>query len=92
MTFQNGDRVRYVAGGDWDTYLVVGELGTVVDLREQNYIGVAWDAEHKGFHTCNGNCENGHGLYVGSHDIEPADDGPEQDFEIDGAVFDALFS
>lgn len=90
--FQNGDRVCYVPGGDWDEYLEVGELGTVVDYRSQSYIGVAWDMAHQGFHTCNGGCKDKHGLYVGSHDIVPADDGPDQGYEIDGAVFEKMFS
>lgn len=92
MGFQVSDRVFYVPGGDWDEYLEAGELGTVVDIKNQGYIGVAWDMRHGGFHTCNGACEGRHGLYVRPYDIAPADDPGAPDFEIDEAVFDAMFS
>lgn len=93
MTFQRGDRVRFL-GSDLGAPIAEGELGTVVHFAKSGGIGVRWDMAAWGFHTCSGRCDNLHGYYVPGYELElyEGDADPEQAFEIDAAVFEEMFS
>lgn len=59
---QNGNRVRVVSANNRD---LVGLTGTVVAMRKcGSSIGVEFDSYVNG-HSCNGNAEDGYGLWLG---------------------------
>ena len=84
--FRLGDRV-YCLGKTCDAGVdVKGQVGTVCDLGAQNYphIGVRWDEYENWKHTCDHNCEDGHGWYVHAEDLELIGAAcPEEEFEIE---------
>ena len=64
--FRVGDRVVYAEyGGEFDAH-IYGESGTVcrLDGYGNSRVGVEFDNYHESFHTCNGACKEGHGLYI----------------------------
>ena len=64
MDLQTGDRVEcHYYDGIWD-----GELGTIVDIRENEPIAVRMDQYDAEKHTCNGLVEDGHGWYFYADD------------------------
>lgn len=62
-----GDRVRLKT--TLRSTLLMGDLGTVVDILSQDNIGVSFDTFESG-HNCREHCENGHGYYVPAGYIE----------------------
>ena len=72
-----GDRV--MATEDCDDRIECGETGVVCDVKKAEFgyrIGVRWDTEYILRHSCNGHCDEGHGLYVWVSVLQPiwADD------------------
>lgn len=61
---QIGDRVEAVVDNPYYIeYIFAGDTGTICNFS-QGRVGVAWDKRFKGGHTCNNQCEIGHGWYV----------------------------
>lgn len=83
--FRIGDRV---AANTYIDPVKEGDTGVVVDSRD-HLIGVCWDRRIRSGHNCSDTCEDGHGWYVPRGVLRL--DEPEEDFEIDAAVFDSMF-
>ena len=73
--FNIGDRVVCVVDRSFgNPDILVGVCGTVCDLDEDGFIGVAFDHEIHIGHSCSGQCENGHGWYLRPNALSIVDD------------------
>lgn len=81
--FSLGDRVAYVDRLDVDMrpmnkdYPRVGETGVVCQVNGNKTIGVRWNEYRSVRHDCDGDCEEGHGWYVPTHQLQLIDEGGE---------------
>ena len=82
MDFQKNDRVVYVGHPRLDLGVNKGELGTVLSFdKEHDVVFVRWDVFHIRRHTCDRQCEIGHGWNVSSNYIVHHFDRDLGDFE-----------
>ena len=68
--------------------LVYGETGTVIELFYYEIVGIRFDKKSTKYHSCNGKCENGYGLYVNPEKItkileQPSKNETEEPIEYD---------
>lgn len=65
--FRVGDRVIVSVEHDPEYGVRRGQTGIVCDISSMKNplnIGVRWDEAKDAFHTCNMNCDDGHGWFV----------------------------
>lgn len=77
-------------------YVRVGQAGIVCDIVYRNRftyncnIGVRWDENHSGYHSCNGRCDHDHGRYV-PHECLVMEDIDLGEIQISEFSINALF-
>lgn len=78
--FKIGDRVETPSSGS----------GTVVHIREDDFVGVEYDAKTPVGHSCNGHCKFNHGWYYFPKELKPLPVKQELHFVRKGNVVHAI--
>lgn len=93
MKFSIGDRVSAVPDyPSGNMSIRAGDQGTVCQVASDYVVGVRWDSEIEGGHTCSDRCESGHGWRVDVGEIEFAPEEEVSDFDIEDDIFMEILS